>query len=133
MKLLREETGLIGKIAIVWLLVLAVLGVGAIDAASIAFTTYKLADVGSSAASEGALTFKRTHDVRDTCDRVQQVVTKEDPAVVLTQAGCSVERPTGLVTVQVRKRASTLVAQRIPWTEEFAVVEVSETAGPPSL
>jgi Flp pilus assembly protein TadG len=133
MKVLRDETGLIGKIAIVWLLVLAVLGVGAIDAASIAFTTYKLADVGSTAASEGALTFKRTRAIRDTCDRVQEVVTKEDPAVKLTQAGCSVERPTGLVTVQIRKRASTLVAERIPWTEEFATVEVSETAGPPSL
>jgi hypothetical protein len=133
MKLLRDETGLIGKIAIVWLLVLVLLGIGAIDAASIAFTTYKLADVGTSAASEGALIFKRTHDIRDTCDRVQEVVTKEDPAVKLTQAGCSVERPTGLVTVQIRKRASTLVAERIPWTEEFAVVEVSETAGPPSL
>ncbi|HZB00662.1 MAG TPA: hypothetical protein VE800_00960 [Actinomycetota bacterium] len=133
MKLLRDETGLIGKIAIVWLLVLVLLGVGAIDAASIAFTTYKLSDVGSAAASEGALTFKRTQDVRDACERVQQVVTKEDPAVRLTQAGCSVERPTGLVTVEVRKRASTLVAERIPWTEEFALVEVSETAGPPSL
>jgi Flp pilus assembly protein TadG len=133
MTALRDETGLIGKIAIVWLLVLALLGVGAIDAASIAFTTYKLSDVGTAAAAEGALIFKRTHDIRDTCDRVQQVVTKQDPAVKLTQAGCSVERPTGLVTVEIRKRASTLVAQRIPWTEKFAVVEVSETAGPPSL
>jgi hypothetical protein len=133
MRLLRDETGLLGKIAIVWLLVLALLGVGAIDAASIAFTTYKLSDVGTAAASEGALTFKRTHDIRETCDRVLQVVTKEDPAVKLTQAGCNVERPTGLVTVEVRKRANTLVAQRIPWTEEFAVVTVSETAGPPSL
>jgi Flp pilus assembly protein TadG len=133
MTALRDETGLIGKIAIVWLLVLALLGVGAIDAASIAFTTYKLSDVGTAAAAEGALIFKRTHDIRDTCDRVQQVVTKQDPAVKLTQAGCSVERPTGLVTVEIRKRASTLVAQRIPWTEKFAVVEVAETAGPPSL
>lgn len=133
MRILRDETGLIGKIAIVWLLVLALLGVGAIDAASIAFTTYKLSDVGSAAASEGALVYKRTKDIRDTCDRVLQVVTKEDPAVKLAQGGCSVERPSGLVTVEIRKRASTLVAQRLPWTEDFAVVEVSETAGPPSL
>jgi hypothetical protein len=133
MKLLRDEAGLLGKIAIVWLLVLALLGVGAIDAASIAFTTYKLSDVGTAAASEGALIFKRTSNVREACARVQQVVSKEDPAVKLTQAGCSVEKPTGLVTVEVRKRANTLVAQRLPWTEEFAVVTVSETAGPPSL
>jgi Tfp pilus assembly protein PilX len=130
---LDDEAGLIGKIAIVWLLVLALLGVGAIDAASIAFTTYRLSDVGSAAAREGALVFKRTQDVRDTCERVLEVVAQEDPAVKLARGGCSIERPTGLVTVQIRKRASTLVTHRIPWTEDFALVEVSETAGPPSL
>jgi hypothetical protein len=131
-RLLADDSGLIGKIAIVWLLVLALLGVAAIDAASIAFTTYKLSDVGTAAASEGALVFKQTHDVRDACDRVLQVVHKEDPAVKLTKDGCTIERPSGLVTVKVRKDASTLVAQRIPWTEEFATVVVTETAGPPS-
>jgi hypothetical protein len=35
--------------------------------------------------------------------------------------------------VKVRKRANTLVAQRLPWTKKFAVVVVTETAGPPSL
>jgi hypothetical protein len=133
MTMLRDETGLMGKIAIVWLLVLALLGVGAIDAASIAFTTYKLSDVGSAAASEGALVFKRTHDVRDACARVNRVVEQEDPTVAVARGGCSIERPSGLVTVKVRKRASTLVAHRIPWTEEFATVVVTETAGPPSL
>jgi hypothetical protein len=131
--MLRDETGLMGKIAIVWLLVLALLGVGAIDAASIAFTTYKLSDVGAAAASEGALVFKRSRDVRDACARVSQVVEQEDPTVQVVRGGCSVERPSGLVTVKVRKRASTIVAERIPWTEEFATVVVTETAGPPSL
>ena len=35
--------------------------------------------------------------------------------------------------VKIRKLANTLVAHRIPWTEDFAVVIVTETAGPPSL
>jgi hypothetical protein len=131
--MLNEETGLIGKMAVVWLLILALLGVAAIDAASIAFTTYKLSDVGAAAASEGALVFKRSRDVRDACTRVAQVVAKEDPAAKLTRAGCSVARPTGLVTVAIRKRANTLVAHRIPWTEDLADVVVKETAGPPSL
>jgi hypothetical protein len=133
MTMLRDETGLMGKIAIVWLLVLVLLGIGAIDAASIAFTTYKLSDVGAAAASEGALVFKRTRDVRDACARVNQVVEQEDPTVRVVRGGCTVERPSGLVTVKIRKRASTIAAQRIPWTEEFATVVVTETAGPPSL
>ncbi|HET9672876.1 MAG TPA: hypothetical protein VFQ40_08530 [Actinomycetota bacterium] len=133
MTMLRDETGLIGKIAIVWILILALLGVGAIDAASIAFTTYRLADVGSTAAGEGARVFERTRNVRDACERVTVIVEREDPTARVVQGGCAVERPTGQVTVEVRKKASTLVAHRIPWTEDFAVVEVTETAGVPSL
>jgi hypothetical protein len=130
---LHDESGLVGKMIIVWILVLGALALAAIDTASIAFTTYKLSDVGSQAASEGARTFDQTHDVRDACDRVAVVVAKEDPTAKLTRQGCRIERPTGLVTVAVRKRANTIVAQRIPWTEKFAVVVVKETAGPPSL
>jgi hypothetical protein len=129
----RDETGLIGKMVVVWLLVLALLAVAAIDTASIAFTTYKLSDVGTSAASEGALVYTRGHDVRDTCERVAQLVSKEEAGARVTRGGCSVERPTGLVTVKVTERANTLVAHRIPWTEDFATVVVTETAGPPSL
>lgn len=134
MNVRRDETGLVGKMIVVWLLLLAVIAVGAIDAASIAFTTYKLSDVGAAAASEGALVYKRGHDVRRTCDRAEKVVTDQEPAArMISRGGCSIERPTGLVTVKVRKQASTLIAHRIPWTEDFAVVTVTETAGPPSL
>lgn len=132
MNVRRDEAGLVGKMIVVWLFILALLAVAAIDTASIAFTTYKLSDVGAAAASEGALVYKRTRDVRDTCERVAQVVSREAEAR-LARGGCSVERPTGLVTVKIRKRANTLVAHRIPWTEEFAIVVVTETAGPPSL
>jgi hypothetical protein len=132
MNVRRDEAGLVGKMIVIWLLVLAVLAVAAIDAASIAFTTYKLSDVGAAAASEGALVYKKDHNIRETCQRVTQVVSQEATAKV-ARGGCSIERPTGLVTVKVRKRANTLVAQRLPWTKKFAVVVVTETAGPPSL
>lgn len=133
MNVRRDEAGLVGKMIVIWLLILLLLAVAAIDAASIAFTTYKLSDAGAAAASEGALVYKRTRDVRDTCERVAQVVSKDDAEARLARGGCSIERPTGLVTVKIRKRANTLVAHRIPWTEEFAIVVVTETAGPPSL
>ena len=129
----HDETGLVGKMIVVWLLILALLAVAAIDAASIAFTTYKLADVGAAAASEGALVYKKARDVRDTCERVAQVVAREEATARLARGGCTVERPTGLVTVKLRRKANTLVAHRIPLTEKFAVVVVTETAGPPSL
>ena len=133
MNVRRDEAGLVGKMIVIWLLVLAVLALAAIDAASIAFTTYKLSDVGAAAASEGALVFKRGHNIRETCERVTQVVSEEEATARVTRGGCSIERPTGLVTVKIRKRANTLVAERLPWTKKFAVVVVTETAGPPSL
>jgi hypothetical protein len=133
MNVRRDEAGLVGKMIVVWLLVLAILAVAAIDAASIAFTTYKLSDVGSTAASEGALVYKNGHNVRETCQRVERVVANEEATARIARGGCSIERPTGLVTVKIRKRANTLVAQRLPWTKKFALVVVTETAGPPSL
>jgi hypothetical protein len=133
MNVRRDEAGLVGKMIVIWLLILVILAVAAIDAASIAFTTYKLSDVGAAAASEGALVYKKAHDTRETCQRVAQVVSKEEPTAKVARGGCSIERPTGLVTVKIRKRANTLVAQRVPWTEKFVVVVVTETAGPPSL
>jgi hypothetical protein len=133
MNVRRDEAGLVGKMIVVWLLVLAILAVAAIDAASIAFTTYKLSDVGSAAASEGALEYKKGHNIRETCQRVERVVAQEEATARIVRGGCSIERPTGLVTVKIRKRANTLVAQRLPWTKKFALVVVTETAGPPSL
>ena len=58
MNVRRDEAGLVGKMVVVWLLFLGVIAVAAIDAASIAFTTYKLSDVGSAAATEGARVFR---------------------------------------------------------------------------
>jgi hypothetical protein len=130
---LGDDAGLIGKIAVVWLLVLAVLGVGAIDVASIAFTTYELSDVGATAATEGAAVYGRTRNIRDACDRVAEIVERQDPTARIRRGGCVVERPSGAVTVELRKRASTLVAHRVPWTEHYAVVDVTETAAAPSL
>ncbi|HEX5937931.1 MAG TPA: hypothetical protein VFZ75_09635 [Actinomycetota bacterium] len=129
----RSEGGLAGKMVVLWLLVLAVLALGAIDVASIAFTTYKLSDVGTRAAGEGALVFRRERNVRDTCERVAEILAEEEPGARVARGGCTVERPSGLVTVRIRERASTLVVERIPWTEEFATVVVTEVAGPPSL
>jgi hypothetical protein len=133
MNVRRDEAGLVGKMIVIWLLILLLLAVAAIDAASIAFTTYKLSDVGAAAASEGARLYKQDHNVRETCERVAHVVSQEEPTAKVTRGGCSIERPTGLVTVKIRKRANTLVAQRVPWTEKFVLVVVTETAGPPSL
>jgi hypothetical protein len=129
----RDEAGLVGKMIVIWLLFLVIIAVAAIDAASIAFTTYKLSDVGSAAASEGARVYGSSHDVREACDRVEQVVTAQEPTARVVHGGCSIERPTGRVTVKIRKLASTLIAKRLPWTEDFATVTVTETAGQPSL
>lgn len=133
MNVRRAEAGLVGKMIVVWLLVLGLLAVAAIDAASIAFTTYRLSDVGSVAASEGARAYRQGHDVRDTCERVTQVLSRQEPTARLARGGCSIERPTGIVTVKIRERANTLMAHRLPWTEKLALVVVTETAGPPSL
>jgi hypothetical protein len=127
------EAGLVGKMIAVWLLVLVLLAVAAIDAASIAFTTYRLSDTGARVASEGARVYGRAHNVRETCERVAELLSEEEPTAKLARGGCRIEGPTGMVTVKIRKRASTLVAHRIPWTRKYSRVIVTESAEPPSL
>ena len=94
MNVRRDEAGLVGKMIVVWLFILALLAVAAIDTASIAFTTYKLSDVGAAAASEGALVYKGTRDARDACERVTQVVSRDEAEARLARGGAvSNDRP----------------------------------------
>ena len=43
----REQSGLVGKIIVVWLVFVAVIGIFAIDAASVLFTKFRLSDAAA--------------------------------------------------------------------------------------
>src|SRR6185295_8795819 len=125
----RDETGMVGRIIVVWLMIVALLGIVAIDAASILFTRFRLSDVAADAANE----YAKTHSSVKACEAAIATLDDEDPTVKVPQGGCKVNVSTGQVTLTVRKQASTILTGRLGFTKELARVVQKETNGPTTL
>jgi len=129
----RDQSGLVGKMIVVWLLVVVVVAVAAIDTASIAFTKFSISDEANTAAQTAANTWRDTDSAQRACNAARASVTQADADAVVPRDGCVVNQATGQVTITVRKPATTLVASRLPWTKRFAHPQATETAGPSVL
>jgi hypothetical protein len=129
----HKESGAVGRIIIVWLVVVAAIGVTAIDAGSIAFTKFRLADVASSASTSAANSFRGTKNVNAACQAAVASIAATDASAKLTNKGCVVDVPTGTVTITVRKEAKTILVGRLSFAKHFAKVTATETNGPTSL
>jgi hypothetical protein len=126
----HDEQGLVGKLAIVWILILALLGIAAVDTVSIALTTFKLSDIATEAASDGAVAYRSHHSVTEACDAAKTSVASQDPALKVGPAFCRVDEPTGRVTVTLHSTARTVLAGRLSFTQDYTNVVDSETNGP---
>jgi uncharacterized membrane protein len=133
MRGLRDERGLMGKIAILWLLLLAVLVVVAVDVGSIALTHFKVGNAADKAAFQAASEFKDSADRVKAFQAAQQVVEEDLPGAKIPAEGFSIDTRTGNVTVKVVERAWTLLAGRLSFTRSYAKVSASSTSPPPTL
>lgn len=132
-RLHRDEAGIVGKIIVAWLVMVAVLGVIAVDAASVVFTTFRASDVAATAASAGATTYRARKDASEACDVARRSIAEGDADVRIPKSFCRVDSASGQVTITVRKRANTIIAGRLPFTEDLTEVVAKETARPSSL
>jgi hypothetical protein len=130
---LHDEAGLVGKVIVVWLLLLLVLGIAAVDAASILFTRFRLDDAAATAATTAATTYRNGRDVTDACAAPHLSVETADPDAVMSKTFCKVETSTGEVTITLRRTATTILAGRLSFTRDLAEVVQRETAGPSAL
>jgi len=129
-----DEGGFIGKFIVVWLLLLVLLGIAAIDATSILFARFRLDDAAATVASTAATTYRNNgRDATSACAAAQLSVQTADPAAEMGKAWCKVDTSTGEVTITLRKTANTLVAGRLSFTRDLARVVQRETAGPSAL
>ena len=118
---------------VIWLLFVGVIGIGTVDAVSIAFTKFRMSDVASSAASTAADAYAGSKDVAQACAAARSDASDQDPDATIGKKDCTVNTRTGDVTVTVHKTASTMVAGRISFTKNFADVEATATSGPSQL
>jgi len=126
----RNEAGLIGKIIVLWLLIVGVFGVAVVDAASIAFAHFRLDDAAQVAAVIAATNFQNTHDATSACQAAQQSVQTQSPDALFPENFCKVDRGTGAVTITLKKTAGTLLAGRLSFTRDYTHVVVKETGRP---
>jgi Flp pilus assembly protein TadG len=129
---LRDERGLMGKIAIVWLLLLALFVVAAIDVGSIALTRFKVANAADKAAFEAAATYKNTSDKSKAFQAAEEAVQQEAPGAKIAADGFAIDQQ-GNVTVKVVKRAWSLLAGRLSQTKPYTKVSATSTSTPPTL
>lgn len=131
--LVRDEAGVVGKAAVIWLLFAAVLVVAMLDIVSIGRSTFRLSEVATEAASDGAAAYRSGRDEVRACQAVTESIEAEAPDLKLGRNGCHVDAETGRVTVTLRTTADTIVAGRFGPTRPYTRIIVIEANGPANI
>jgi hypothetical protein len=130
---LHDECGMMGKLALIWLLVAALFVVAAVDGISIITVRFHLASVATDAASDGAAAYRLNHDVAESCEVAAATVKTQDPSLKLGKGFCLIDPTTSDVTITLHKEANTILAARFGPTKKYAMVTDRETNRPPSV
>lgn len=136
MRLRHDESGMVGKVIVIWLLLVALLGVIVLDGASIMFTKFRLDDAAGLAASAAATSFRNGSTVAAACLDARQAALDDDAGISFpanTVKWCKVNTQTGEFTITLHKQAQTILAGRLSFTKDYARVVQKETAGPATL
>ena len=123
----RDDRGLVGKILLVWLLLLVVLVVGAIDAGSILLARSRAADLAEDASVSAAAAFAQSGDEEQAKLAALDTIADADEPVRLK----SIDVGRREVTVVLVVHADTLVVGRIPFLDDLARVTVSGSTAAP--
>jgi len=123
----RDDRGLVGKILLVWLLLLVVLVVGAIDAGSILLARSRAADLAEDASVSAAEAFRQGGDEEQAKLAALDTIADADEPVRLK----SIDVGRREVTVVLVVHADTLVVGRIPFMDDLARVTVSGSTAAP--
>jgi uncharacterized membrane protein len=124
---IRQEAGLVGKILLLWLLLLAVVLVVAIDAGSILLTRSRAADLAEDASVSAAEAFGQTGDEQQAKLAALDTIADADEAVRLKRIDVGRRE----VTVVLVVRADTLVVGRIPFVDDLEKLTVSGSTAAP--
>jgi hypothetical protein len=122
-----DERGLVGKLLIVSLFLLVLLGLAAVDAGSILLLRVRTGDLAGDAAAAAADAFAETRDERTAKLAALGTITDADERARLER----IDVRRGEVTVEISAHASTLVVGRVPFLDDLARVTVSRSSGPP--
>ena len=124
---IRGEAGLVGKILLLWLLLLAAIVVVAIDAGSILLTRSRATDLAEDASVSAAEAFGQTGDEQQAKLAALDTIADADEAVRLKRIDVGRRE----VTVVLVVRADTLVVGRIPFVDDLEKLTVNGSTAAP--
>ena len=125
--IIRQEAGLVGKILLLWLLLVAAVLVVAIDAGSILLTRSRAADLAEDASVSAAEAFVQTGDEQQAKLAALDTIADADEAVRLKRIDVGRRE----VTIVLVVRADTLVVGRIPFVDDLEKLTVSGSTAAP--
>jgi hypothetical protein len=130
---LNDQAGMIGKIALLWIVGLLLVGLLILDGLSIVLTTLKLSNTAQAAATTAATTYKNTHDVVKACEAAQPDLLRDNQPVPENDTWCRINEDSGVAAISLRATASSLALGRLSVTQDLTRIAVKETAEPSSL
>ena len=124
---LSDDRGLVGKLIVLWLALVAVVVIVAIDGGSILLARSRAQDVAGDASASASQAYRRTGDEEAAKLAALDTIADADEPVRLERI--DVRRRT--VTVVITTKADTLVVGRIPLFDDLARVTVTGSAAVP--
>jgi hypothetical protein len=123
----RDDRGLVGKILLVWLLLLVVLVVGVLDAGSILLARSRAADLAKDASVSASAAFAQSGDEEQAKLAALDTIADADEPVRLKRIDVGGRE----VTVVLVVHADTLVVGRIPFLDDLGRMTVSGSTTAP--
>ena len=125
MSVRTDERGLIGKILLIWLVILGLVVVALIDGGSIVLARLRTNDLARDAAFAAEERFSETGRQRQAVRAALATIAETDEDARLVELEVSGR---GDVTVVVSDRAGTLLVGRLGFFEDLATATASDTA-----
>jgi hypothetical protein len=127
---LHDQAGLIGKVAVIWIVVLLVVGLLVLDGISIVLTTFNLSSAAQGAASTAATTYHNVPDETKACEAAGVELLQDNVSPPNNDTWCKIDATSGQATITLKSTASSLVLGRLSFTRDLTKVEVKEDATP---
>jgi hypothetical protein len=125
MSVRTDERGLIGKIILIWLVILGLVVVALIDGGAIVLTRLRTNDLARDAASAAEERFSETRRRRQAIRAALATIVESDEDARLVEVEFSEQ---GDVTVVVSDRAGTMLVGRLGFFEHLTEATSSSTA-----
>ncbi len=126
---LSDERGLVGKLLVVTIVTILVVGLALIETGSIVFTKISLDNTATTVAADAARELASNGTPATACNAALRSAHENDEGARLVQ--CNANPSTGIVSIRLRKKASTIIVQRLDFLKKLGVVKATATAGPP--